>query len=103
MRKKEQDKNVNSLRNLMKKLILKEGFKFKKTFIRENSLIGVSTILSGGLRKNFQRGLKFLRFDIFSRDADCQLGGGGGSKENVSKVSAREGPKMGIFGVAADM
>ena len=44
-----------------------------------------------------------MGFDIFSRDADCQLGGGGGSKENVSKVSARGGPKMGIFGVAADM
>ena len=34
---------------------------------------------------------KFLRLNIFSRDADCQLGGGR-SQENLSIVSARGGP-----------
>ena len=45
------------------------------------------------------RRIIILAFDIsFSRYADCQLGGG--SQENVSIVSARGGPKMGIFSVS---
>ena len=49
--------------------------------------------------ENFYRGgQKFLRSTFFSRYADCQLGGG--SQENVSIVSARGGPKMGLFSVS---
>ena len=62
--------------------------------------MGVSAILSSGVRKFFRGGPKFLRFDIFSRDADCQLGG---SQENVSIVSARGGVPKWAFLASADM
>ena len=70
----------------MNNLNLKKDFIFKKTYVREKFLIrGFDNFIELGL-KLFSRELKFLQFDIFSRDADCQLGGGG--------------PKMGIFSVS---
>ena len=41
---------------------------------------GFRQFYRAGFEKFFRGGLKFLRFDIFSRDADCQLGGGGPKK-----------------------
>ena len=47
----------------------------------------------------YRGGQKFLPSTFFSRYADCQLGGGG-SQENVSIMSAREGSKNGLFSVS---
>ena len=63
---------------------------------------GFRQFYRAGFENFFRGGLKFLRFDIFSRDADCQLGGWG-SQENVSIVSARGGVPKWAFLASADM
>ena len=76
---------------------------FRKTFVRENCFDwGFRQFNRAAFEKFFRGGQKFLQFDIFSRDADCQLGGG--PQENVSIVSARGGgvPKW-AFLASADM
>ena len=84
------------MKNLM---YLKNDFVSKEAFSRENSQMGLRQFLSSCVRKILSKGgAKILAFDIFSRYADCQVGGG--SQENVSIVSARGGPKMGLFSVS---
>ena len=59
---------------------------------------GFDNIYRVAFENVYQGGQKFLRSTFFSRYADCQPGGG--SQENVSIVSARGGPKMGLFSVS---
>jgi len=61
------------MKNLM---YLKNDFVSKEAFSRENSQMGLRQFLSSRVRKFLSRGAKILAFDIFSRYADCQLGGG---------------------------
>ena len=63
--------------------------------------MGLPKFLLGGVRKFLLRGANFLAFKIFSKYADCQLGGG--SQENVSIVSARGGVPKWAFLASADM
>ena len=67
----------------MKNMIhLKEALVSKEAFSRENSQMGGFEILIELVRKNFRGGgTKILAFNIFSRDADSQLGRGGGPKK----------------------
>ena len=75
MRKKQALK-VNKIRILMKNLMyLKNDFVSKEAFSRENSQMGLRQFLSSCVRKILLRGAEMLAFDIFSRYADCQLGG----------------------------
>ena len=74
------------MKNLM---YLKNDFVSKEYFSRENSQMGLQQYLSSRVQKFLSRGATIFAFDIFSRYADCQLGGG--SQENVSIVSARGG------------
>ena len=60
------------MKNLM---YLKNDFVSKEYFSRENSQMGLRQFLSSRVRKILSRGAKILAFDIFSRYADCQLGG----------------------------
>ena len=73
---KKQAIKANRLWILMKNLMyLKNDFASKKAFLRENSHMGLRQFLSSRVRKILSRGAKILAFDIFSRYADCQVGG----------------------------
>ena len=61
------------MKNLM---YLKNDFVSKEYFSRENSQMGLQQYLSSRVRKLLLRGAKILAINIFSRYADCQLGGG---------------------------
>ena len=88
----------------MKNMIhLKKALVSKEAFSRENSQMRGSKIFIERFRKFFRGAGKIFAFDMFSRDADCQLGGEG-SQENVSIVSARgEGVPKWAFLASADI
>ncbi len=78
----------NELRILMKNLMyLKNDFVSKESFSRENSQMGLRQYLSSRVGKFLSRGAKILAFDIFSRYADCQVGGGGVPRKCQHSVS----------------
>ena len=70
----------------------------KRLFQEKIPRWGFDNFYRVAFEKFYRGGQKFLRSTFFSRYADCQLGGG--SQENVSIVSARGGPKMGLFSVS---
>ena len=99
---KKQAKNVNQFKNIMKNLMyLNHYLVSNEAFLRKFS-DGVSKNFNERFQKILSKGAKILEFDIFSRYADCQLGGG--SQENVSIVSARGGGSpIWAFLASADM
>ena len=56
-------------------IYLKNDLVSKGAYSSETSQMGLSKILSSRVRKLLSRGTKVLSFEIFSRYADCQLGG----------------------------
>ncbi len=83
------------MKNLM---YFKNDFVSKEAFSRENSQMGLRQFLASRVRNFLLRGAKILAFDIFF--VVCWLSARGGSQENVSILSARGGPKIGLFSVS---